>query len=102
MTCRARDASDGSLEEIAGCSSLLLLPNTMQVPNVVLDRWMASMTGAEIKVVLFVVRRTYGFRRTRYRMSVAQMSIGHGYFSSTMKYYTGVLADLPKQAAEAL
>jgi hypothetical protein len=29
-----------------------LLPNTMQVPNVVLDGWMASMTGTEIKVVL--------------------------------------------------
>ena len=81
---------------------VLYCPSAFRLHALVLDRWMASMTGAEIKVVLFVVRRTYGFRRTRYRMSVAQMSIGHGYFSSTMKYYTGLLADLPKQAAEAL
>jgi hypothetical protein len=54
-----------SPEDVAGCSGRLLLPNTTQVPKVVLDRWMASMTGAEIKVVLYVVRRAYGFRRTR-------------------------------------
>jgi hypothetical protein len=51
----------------------------------VLDRWMASMTGAEIKVVLYVVRRTYAFRRTSDRISVAQMSIDHGSYSTTMK-----------------
>jgi hypothetical protein len=33
---------------------------------------------------------------------VAQMSMGHGSFSTTMKYCTGVPADLRKQAAEAL
>ncbi len=30
------------------------------------------------------------------------MSMGHGSFDTTMKYYTGVPADLQKQAAEAL
>ncbi len=33
---------------------------------------------------------------------VAQMSMGYGSFDTTMKYYTGVPADLQKQAAEAL
>jgi hypothetical protein len=33
---------------------------------------------------------------------VAQMSMGHGSFSTTMKYYTGVPADLQKHAAEPL
>ncbi len=33
---------------------------------------------------------------------VAQMSMGHGSFDTTMKYYTGVPANLQKQAAEAL
>ena len=92
----------GSPEDVVGCSGRLLLPNTTQVPNVVLDRWMAPMTGAEIKVVLYVVRRTYGFRRTSDRISVAQMSMGHGSFSTTMKYYTGFPADLQKQPAEVL
>jgi hypothetical protein len=53
-------------------------------------------------VVLYVVRRTYGFRRRSDRISVAQMSMGQGSFSTTMKYYTGVPADLQKMAAEAL
>jgi len=30
------------------------------------------------------------------------MSMGHGSFSTTMKYYTGVPADLQEHAAEAL
>jgi len=33
---------------------------------------------------------------------VAQMSMGHGSFDTTLKYYTGVPADLQKQAAEAI
>ena len=33
---------------------------------------------------------------------VAQMSMGHGTFDTTMEYYTGVPADLQKQAAEAI
>jgi hypothetical protein len=33
---------------------------------------------------------------------VAQMSMGHGSFDTTMKYYTGVPADLQKRAAEVL
>jgi integrase len=49
-----------------------------------------------------VVRCTYGFRRTSDRISVAQMSMGHGSFSTTMKYYMGVQAGLQKQTAEAL
>jgi hypothetical protein len=58
----------GSPEGVAGCSGWLLLPNTTQVHNVVLDRWMALKSGAEIKVVLYVVRRSYGFRRTSDRI----------------------------------
>ena len=49
-----------------------------------------------------MVRRTYGFRRRSDRISVAQRSMGQGYFSTTMKYYIGVPADLQKMAAEAL
>jgi hypothetical protein len=52
----------------------------------------AAHDRAEIKVVLYVVRCSYGFRRTSDRISVAQMSMGHRSFSTTMKYYTGVSA----------
>jgi hypothetical protein len=72
----------GSPEDVAGCSGWLLLPNTMQAPNDVLDCWMESMTGAEIKVEPYVVRRIYGFWSTSDRISVAQTSMGHGSFST--------------------
>ena len=64
---------------------VLYCPSAFRLHALVLDRWMASMTGAEIKVVLYVVRRTYAFRRTSDRISVAQMSIDHGSYSTTMK-----------------
>ena len=73
---------------------VLYCPSAVRLHALVLDGWMASMTGAEIKVVLYVLRRTYGFRRTSDRISVAQMSIDHGSYSTTMKYPAGVPADL--------
>lgn len=39
-----------------------LIPHFTQVPDVILDFWMASLTGAEFKVLMYVVRRTYGFQ----------------------------------------
>ena len=71
-----RSGSGASAGRGAGNRHRLLLPNTTQVPNVILDRWMASMTGAKIKVVLYVVRRTYGFGRTSDRISVRKMVDG--------------------------
>jgi len=37
------------------------LPNTTQVPNVILDWMMAELSGAEFKVLMFFVRQRYGF-----------------------------------------
>ena len=54
----------------------LLLPNTTQVPNVILDRWLAFLSGSATKVVLYVARRTYGFGRTTDRISINQMVDG--------------------------
>ncbi len=63
-------------ERESGSNRRLLLPNTTQVPNVILDRWLAVMSGAKVKVVLYVARRTYGFGRTSDRISVRQMVDG--------------------------
>ena len=38
-----------------------LIPNSTQVPDVLLDHWMAELSGTEFKVLLYVARRTYGF-----------------------------------------
>ena len=37
------------------------LPNTTQIPNVILDDWMALLTNAELRVVLVVARQTLGW-----------------------------------------
>ena len=53
-----------------------MIPNSTQVPDVILDHWMAALSGAEFKIVLYVVRRTYGFRRASNDISLAQMAAG--------------------------
>ncbi len=30
-----------------------LIPNSTQIPDVILDQWMADLSGAELKVVLY-------------------------------------------------
>jgi hypothetical protein len=42
-----------------------LKPNYTQVPDVILDELMANLTGAELKVLLYIVRRTFGFQKKR-------------------------------------
>lgn len=53
-----------------------LLPNTCQTPNVILDQWMFSLTGAEFKIVMYAVRRTYGFGRNSSRISKSEFVHG--------------------------
>jgi len=36
-------------------------PNTTQTPDLIFDLLIAKLTGAELKVLLYIVRRTYGF-----------------------------------------
>jgi len=38
-----------------------LIPNTTQVPNVVLDEWLPKLNGSELKVLLVVIRQTIGW-----------------------------------------
>ena len=53
-----------------------LLPNTCQVPNVILDHWMATLSDSELRVVMYAVRRTYGFGRKTNKISVPQFAHG--------------------------
>src|SRR5262245_48904595 len=41
--------------------SRLLIPNTCQVPNVLLDEVMPRIGGVALRVLLAIVRQTYGF-----------------------------------------
>ncbi len=47
-------------------------PNYTQTPNDLFDLHMASMTGAELKVVMAAVRKTVGFHKKRETISISQ------------------------------
>lgn len=53
-----------------------LIPNSTQVPDVILDQWMAELSGAEFKVLLYVARRTYGFGKESDNISLTQLASG--------------------------
>jgi hypothetical protein len=53
-----------------------LIPNSTQIPDVILDQWMADLSGAELKVVLYVARRTFGFGKESDDISLRQISGG--------------------------
>lgn len=53
-----------------------LLPNTTQTPNLILDHCMAYLTGDEFKVLMYTVRRTYGFWKDRDRIGLSQYADG--------------------------
>ena len=53
-----------------------LIPNSTQIPDIILDNWMAELSGAEMKVLLYVARRTYGFGKDSDNISLNQMAVG--------------------------
>ncbi len=51
-------------------------PGCTQVPDEVLDWIMAYLTGAELKVLLYIVRRTFGFKKEADAISLDQLCHG--------------------------
>jgi hypothetical protein len=39
------------------------IPNSTQVPNEILDNYLSQLTGAELKVLLYLVRKTFGYNK---------------------------------------
>jgi phage replication O-like protein O len=58
-------------------------PNTTQIPNDVFDTLMPSLSGGELKVLLYICRRTFGFQKEYDRISLSQ--IAHGITTKTGK-----------------
>lgn len=54
----------------------VLIPNSTQIPDVLLDLWMAELSGSEFKVLLYIARRTYGFGKEWDTISLNQISNG--------------------------
>lgn len=53
-----------------------LIPNSTQIPNVLLDFVIPRISEAEGKCLLYICRRTYGFHKERDRISLTQFVEG--------------------------
>jgi hypothetical protein len=51
-------------------------PNYTQVPDVVIDMLMADFSGAEFKTLIYIIRRTFGFKKDSDYISLSQMVNG--------------------------
>jgi phage replication O-like protein O len=51
-------------------------PYYTQVPDAVFDVWLARLSGAELKVLLYIIRRTFGFKKQSDPISLDQMVSG--------------------------
>ncbi len=65
--CDGEDRLDASVprqcDDDPSKSQGLAVPNTTHVPDEFLDHWMHRLRGAEIKVFLYISRRTLGFKK---------------------------------------
>ena len=51
-------------------------PFYTQVPDAVFDELLPVLSGAELKVLLYIIRRTFGFKKNRDNISLSQMVSG--------------------------
>jgi len=51
-------------------------PTTTQTPDPIFDYWQTRLTGAEMRVLLYAVRRTYGFKKDDDNISLDQFEHG--------------------------
>ncbi len=54
------------------------IPNSFQVPNIYVDDVLPHLSGSETKILLFIVRKTFGWRKSEDRISISQMAEGTG------------------------
>ncbi len=48
-------------------------PNTTKVPDQYLDELLPRLTGGELKVLLYITRRTFGFKKASDNINLSQM-----------------------------
>ncbi len=53
--------------------SQIFTPNYTQIPNVIFDYWMEKLTPAEFKVLLCICRKTFGWHKSRDKISLKQI-----------------------------
>ena len=53
-----------------------LRPTTTPTPDEIFDVWLSHLSGAETKVILYIVRRTFGFGKDADAISLSQICNG--------------------------
>ena len=56
-----------------------------KLPNTLVDEWMPIMSPSEYKIVIFIVRKTYGFHKEADTISLSQFVEGTGLARNTVK-----------------
>jgi hypothetical protein len=51
-------------------------PNYTPVPDELFDEQLPDLSGAELKVLLYIIRRTFGFKKERDNISLNQLLHG--------------------------
>lgn len=52
---------------------LITEPNTTQIPNVILDYWINKLDELEFKILLFICRKTLGWRKRKDKIAICQI-----------------------------
>jgi hypothetical protein len=61
---------------MAATSKGFLRPTTTPTPDEIFDVWLSELSGSELKVLLYIVRRTFGFKKDADRISLTQICEG--------------------------
>ncbi len=51
----------------------IVAPNFFQTPNDLVDHWLPHLEGVELKVLLVIMRKTFGWHKIRDRISISQL-----------------------------
>ena len=78
-------------------------PHFTQIPDIVLDVYMSALSCAELRVLLYIARHTYGFKKKSDSISLRQMVDGVQKRDGTWQDYgTGLSRKSVREAVKSL
>lgn len=71
----------------------VLIPNSFQVPNIFVDKLLSVLESSDVKIVMFVCRKTYGWQKLKDRISLSQFEKGTGLSRRCLVYRLKILCE---------
>jgi phage replication O-like protein O len=62
-------------EKVGSLRHRIVKPNYTQIPNIILDEMMRDMSESEFRVVIAVCRKTFGWQKTKDKISISQIEL---------------------------